>query len=109
MDRVKSWFDHQWATCPEEVKTSYGEEYFKHYLPTIKAAAGTAHRSVEPVVRDMVKALTEAQPRYRYVTAGSNSWYDWEKVKINHNHSSCVLAKHNYRVLVRVFVCIRMS
>ncbi|XP_046339272.1 D-beta-hydroxybutyrate dehydrogenase, mitochondrial-like [Haliotis rufescens] len=56
-----------WAETPKEVKNDYGEEYFDAFLENITQQMKRARPNTNEVVDLMVKAVTTAKPKQRYV------------------------------------------
>ena len=60
-----------WSETPTEVKDVYGEEYFDAFLDNITAQMDRAKSNVNEVVDLMVEAVTDVNPKIRYVPASS--------------------------------------
>ena len=60
-----------WSETPTEVKDVYGDEYFDAFIDNISQQMQRAKSNVSEVVDLMVDAVTDVQPKVRYVPASS--------------------------------------
>lgn len=60
-----------WSETPTEVKDVYGDEYFDAFIDNISVQMQRAKSNVGEVVDLMVDAVTDVNPKIRYVPASS--------------------------------------
>lgn len=72
--------DTMWENASEEVRTTYGKDYFESIYTGTVAAAKEAAKTTAAVIDSMEDAVTNTKPRIRYLVDGScklidlNNW-----------------------------------
>ena len=83
MDRMQRDHDNVWSQASEEVKTAYGKKYFDTHIERCKEAVGSVHNmSLEPVIAAFVDAITNENPKTRYLVDGICTWVDMHCVSM---------------------------
>ncbi|XP_005532021.1 PREDICTED: retinol dehydrogenase 16-like [Pseudopodoces humilis] len=65
-DNLEKNFHSIWNKLPEEIKASYGENYLRRLVSTLKVLEKTYNTDLSLVTNCMEHALTSLHPRYRY-------------------------------------------
>ncbi|XP_015471116.1 retinol dehydrogenase 16-like [Parus major] len=65
-DNLEKNFHSIWNKLPEEIKASYGEDYLRKLVSTLKVLEKTYNTDLSLVTNCMQHALTSLHPRYRY-------------------------------------------
>ncbi|XP_023801983.1 retinol dehydrogenase 2-like [Cyanistes caeruleus] len=65
-DNLEKNFHSIWNKLPEEIKASYGEDYLRRLVSTLKVMEKTYNTDLSLVTNCMEHALTSLHPRYRY-------------------------------------------
>lgn len=60
-----------WSETPTEVKNAYGDEYFDAFLENIGVQMKRAKPNINEVIDLMVNAVTDVNPKIRYVPSSS--------------------------------------
>lgn len=66
VENLEKNFLSSWKKLPEEIKTSYGENYLKEFVGTLKLLQKTFNTDLSLVTNCMEHALTSVHPRTRY-------------------------------------------
>ena len=72
--------DTMWTNASDEIKKSYGSEYFESiYTGTVEAAKEAA-KTTAPVIDAMEDAIINTSPSIRYLVNGSCKMIDYNNV-----------------------------
>ncbi|NWV82657.1 RDH16 dehydrogenase, partial [Dasyornis broadbenti] len=66
IENLEKNFLSAWKKLPEEIKTSYGENYLRHFVGTLKLLQKSFNSDLSLVTNCMEHALTSVHPRTRY-------------------------------------------
>lgn len=69
-----------WDSASDEVKESYGKDYFEALYDGTVEAAGDAAKSTMDVIDAMEDAVVSFSPRIRYLVDGSSRLIDLNNV-----------------------------
>lgn len=72
-----------WNSASEEVRGSYGKDYFEALYSGTESAAGEAAKSTMDVIDAMEDAVVNTSPCIRYLVDGSSRIVDINNVSMN--------------------------
>lgn len=76
LSRLQKEIESMWNDADEEVRNTYGREYYDVLCKVLEECKPEGCPTVDPVTEAFVDAITAFNPQYRYLIKGGSGWFD---------------------------------